>query len=73
MNAKDLNLAYFVKEAMTKKKSLKTATTGTNVIKLFTAVIYNCSQYASVFIPGRPFQPRLMFSCKARANQSETP
>jgi hypothetical protein len=44
MNAKDLNLAYFVREAMTKKKSLKTATTGTNVIKLFTAVIYNCPQ-----------------------------
>jgi len=29
-----------------------------DVIKLFTALIYECSYLAVVFVPGRPFQPR---------------
>ncbi len=31
---------------------------GTNVIQLFTDVIYMRLQYASMFVPGRPLQPR---------------
>jgi uncharacterized protein (UPF0147 family) len=31
-----------------------------NVVKLFMAVINECSRYARVFFPGRPFQPSLM-------------
>jgi hypothetical protein len=40
---------------------------GTNVIKLFKAVIYQCLQYARVFVPGKPFQPSLMFVGKGRS------
>jgi hypothetical protein len=39
-----------------------------NVIKLFTAVSYNFS-----FVPGKPFQPSLMFAGKAGAYPSEVP
>ncbi len=31
-----------------------------NVIKLFTGLIYAGSSLAGVFVPGKPFQPRLM-------------
>ncbi len=42
--------------------------------KLFTAVNYHCSQQARVFVPGRPFQPCLIFVGKARSLPwSETP
>ncbi len=33
---------------------------GGNLIKLFTAVIYEFSQSARVFVLGKPFQPSLM-------------
>ncbi len=36
--------------------------TGTNVIKLFTSVIYECSQKARLLVPGKP---SLMFVGKA--------
>ncbi len=36
----------------------------TNPIKLFTAVIYDF-HYKLVFVPGKPFQPSLMFVGKA--------
>jgi hypothetical protein len=32
-----------------------------NVIKLFTVVSYDFSYQARVFVPGKPFQPSLMF------------
>ncbi len=31
---------------------------------LFTPVIYKCPYYARVFVPGKPFQPSLMFEGK---------
>jgi hypothetical protein len=34
---------------------------GPNVIKLFTAVIYEFTFETTVFLPGRSLQPRLMF------------
>ncbi len=41
---------------------------GTNVIKLFTAVSYKFSKEARAFVPGKqPFQPRLKFVSKAGA------
>jgi len=39
---------------------------GPNVIKLFTAAIYKCSEYARVFVLGKPFPPRLMYVGKVR-------
>jgi hypothetical protein len=38
---------------------------GANPMKLFTAVIDGFSQIAGVFVPGKPFQPSLMFAGKA--------
>jgi hypothetical protein len=46
---------------------------GPNVIKLFMSVIYECSQKARVFVPGKPFQLSLMFGGKAEAYLSEGP
>ncbi len=40
----------------------KVLSTGVNPIKLFTAVIYGYLQSATVFVPGKPFQPSLMFA-----------
>ncbi len=40
----------------------------TNVVKLFTAVIYEEPQLTGLFVPCRPFQHSLMFKGKARAN-----
>jgi hypothetical protein len=39
---------------------------GVNVIKRFTAVSYDISLQARAFVPGKPFQPSLMFASKAR-------
>ncbi len=44
---------------------------GVNVIKLFTTVIYECSQQTRVVVPSKPFQLSLMFADKAGAYQSE--
>jgi hypothetical protein len=41
---------------------------GPNVIKLFTAVIYEFSSSARVFVFDKSFQPSLMFVGKAGAN-----
>jgi len=38
-----------------------------NVKNLFTLRIYKCSYEARVFVPGKPFQPSLLFACKARS------
>jgi hypothetical protein len=54
-------------------KSFIKLTPRQNVIKLFTAVIYKCLQYARVFFPGKPFQPSLMFFDKAGAFAIEEP
>ncbi len=45
----------------------KNIPTGADVKKLFTAVSYAFSYEARAFIPGKPFQPSLMFAGKARA------
>jgi hypothetical protein len=42
-------------------------TSGPNVVKLFTFVIYECSQLISVFVLGRPFQLTLMFVGKVKS------
>ncbi len=41
-----------------------------NGIKLFTVLIYEQVQSARVFVPGRPFQPCLIFPSKAAAYPS---
>ncbi len=40
---------------------------GLNVIKLFTAVNYDYSEYALVYAPGKLFHPCLMFVDNARS------
>ena len=47
--------------------AVKRSTQGANPIKPFTAVIYEFLEQARVFLPGKPFQPSLMFAGKARA------
>jgi hypothetical protein len=44
-----------------------------NVIKLFADVIYKFSKYARVFVPGKFFQPSLMFVGKPGAYPIEEP
>ncbi len=39
-------------------------TTGVNIIKLLKALIYESAQSTSVYVPGIPFQPRLMFGIR---------
>ncbi len=46
---------------------------GTDPIKLFTAVIYEFSKKARVFVPGKPLHPSLMFAGKARPYEIEGP
>jgi hypothetical protein len=36
-----------------------------SMLKNFTSVLYICSKYARVFVPGKPCQPSLMFEGKA--------
>jgi hypothetical protein len=43
------------------------STPGPNVIKLYTAVIYEFLKFAWVFVLDKPFQPSLMFVGKAGA------
>ncbi len=43
---------------------------GSNIVKLFTAVIDKCLGQARVLVPGKPFQPSLMFAGPYR---SESP
>jgi hypothetical protein len=38
-----------------------------NVKKLFTAMIYECWLKGRVLVPGRPFQPNVMFAGKVRS------
>ncbi len=38
-----------------------------NVTKLFTSVIYEILLEAKAFVPGKPFQPSLIFVGKARS------
>ncbi len=38
-----------------------------NVTKHFTSIIYKYSKEVRVFVPGRPFQPNIMFVGEARA------
>jgi hypothetical protein len=58
---------HFVPTKSDEEKSLKTLTPGACTTKLITAVIYGFSQYATVFVPGKPFQPSLMFAGKVGA------
>jgi hypothetical protein len=39
---------------------------GANVTKLFTVVSYEFLKYARAFVPGKLFQPNLMFAGKVR-------
>jgi hypothetical protein len=52
---------------------LLTLAPGANVIKLNTALNYNFSQKARAFVPGKLFQPSLMFPGKAGAYLTESP
>ncbi len=49
------------------------STPGANPIKRFTAVIYIFSYQARVLVPGKRFQPSLMFAGKAGAYPSGEP
>ncbi len=42
-------------------------TSGPNSVKLFTAVIYKCSEQVREFFPGRASKSNLMFVSKARS------
>ncbi len=44
---------------------------GANITKLFTAVIYECSEKARVFLHDGPFQPSLTFASNAVAYPQE--
>ncbi len=46
---------------------------GANVIKLFRALSCEFLQYTRAFVPGKPFQPSLMFVGKAGAYLSGAP
>jgi len=39
-------------------------TPGPNVIKLFTVLIYECSKWATVFVPDEFSQPSVMFAIR---------
>jgi hypothetical protein len=48
-------------------------TLGLLLLKLFIVLIYKCSQKVRMFVPGKPFQPCLMFVSLSRAVSSESP
>ncbi len=60
-------LGYFVTPSAAKKKSKATLTPWPNVIKLFTAVIYECSLKARMLVPGKIFHTSIMFTSKAKS------
>jgi hypothetical protein len=64
-------LAYFVSAVSYECKMFMRLRPVANVIKLFTAVSYVYS--ARGFVPGKPFQPSLMFTGKAGTYPSEGP
>jgi hypothetical protein len=53
-------------EPLTRKSAGEVGVSWANFTKLFTAVIFQCYQSAGVLVPGRPFQPSLMFVSKTR-------
>ncbi len=55
------SLSYFDTAIRYTCKMFKKSTPGVNVIKLFTAENYGFSKLARDFVPGKPFQPSLMF------------
>jgi hypothetical protein len=59
ISLKDLFLGLSVCKEMLQKESSRS-----NLIKLFTAAIYECLWCERVFVPGKPFQPSLMFANK---------
>jgi hypothetical protein len=65
-------VAYYAR-ALNCASKMFMKSTGANVIILFTAVSYDFSQLARVFVRGKPFQPSLMFAGKAKACSSEAP
>jgi hypothetical protein len=50
---------------------MRCSSPGANVTKLFMAVSYDFSLQARAFVPGKPFQPSLMFAGRAEAYPSE--
>ncbi len=60
------SLAYYGNSKNMDKKSYITLGPGTSVVKLVTTVIYICLEQARVFVPGKPFQPSLMFASRLR-------
>jgi hypothetical protein len=57
-------LCYAARGTHYVKKSFIKRTPGANVIKLYTAVSYD---FFNEFVPGKPFQPSLLFVGKARS------
>ncbi len=64
-SSEDSKMSPKIFVALAKWHSAKTI--GACTIKLFMAVIYGFSYSARVFLPGKPFQPSLMFAGKAGA------
>jgi hypothetical protein len=56
--------AYFFYSVNEEEKSVIALTPVENVIKLFVAVSYAFSKQALAFVPGKPFQPSLMFGVR---------
>jgi hypothetical protein len=71
METKDKRSSLFSLFVSDVEKSFTTP--GANPIKLFTAVIYEFSWKASVFVPGETFQISLMYASKARVYSSGAP
>ncbi len=55
-------ISYYEHSQIMTVKSFMTLGQGVYVINLFTTVIYKSSLLARVFVPGKFFQPSLMFS-----------
>jgi hypothetical protein len=61
------DLAYLTSLSVTKKDDFMAMSPGSNVFKLFRAIIYKCSCFARVFVLGRTFQLTLMFVGEVRS------
>jgi hypothetical protein len=58
-------ITVYLSLAFVTKKKLYNNDPRSKVIKLISAVIYECSQQVRMFVPRRPFRPSLIFVGKA--------
>jgi hypothetical protein len=60
-----MNVPAYSNELLSTLKSFIVQGAGACTKKIFTVVIYGFLKIAIVFVPGKPFQPSLMFAAKA--------